>query len=82
MVLLPGAILARKISGSHGPADKGEKGGLGEAPANFLPRPFCPKKTPYFSTEIGHLYTKSCKNERAKVKESRQNDREIRSTER
>ena len=41
---------------------------------------FCPKKTPYFCTGIGHLYTKSCKNEMAKMKERRQNDRELKST--
>ena len=33
--------------------------------------------TPFLSTEIGSLYTKRCVNERAKMKESRQNDREF-----
>ena len=57
-----GAVLARKMSWGHGPRYKGQKGVW---------------KMPYFSTEISHLYTKSCKNERAKMKESRsrQNDK-------
>ena len=33
--------------------------------------------TPLVSTEICHLYSKTYKSERAKMKENRQNDREI-----
>ena len=64
---------AEKSRMAMAPGTKERKGGL-EKPlkkslANFFsPCPFCPKKTPYFSTEIGHLYTK---------KDSKQNDREI-----
>ena len=37
----PGAVLAGKISGGHGPTDKGEKGGLGANPQQiFLTTPF------------------------------------------
>ena len=72
-----GAVLAGDILRGAMALGMMEKGGLGALPpANFFPtRPFLPKKTPYFSTEIGHLYMRSCKNERAKIKESRQNDR-------
>ena len=35
-------------------------------------------KTPFLSTEIGHLYKKSCVHENTKMKESRENDKEIR----
>ena len=31
-----GAVLAGKLSGGHGPADKGEKGGLGGSPSKFF----------------------------------------------
>ena len=72
-----GAVLAGDIFGGAMAPGMMEKGGPGASPpANFFrARPFLPKKTPYFSTEIGHLYMRSCKNERAKIKESRQSDR-------
>ena len=76
------AVLAGKISRDHGPGNMGERTGSGSfAPRKFFDHAlFCLKETPYFSTEIGHLNTKSCKNERAKMEESRQNDIEIKST--
>ena len=62
------------------PRREGGKGGSGgEVLRTFLrPHPFFPKKTPFLSTEIGPLYTKSFVNERAKMKERRQNYRKIR----
>ena len=62
------------------PAREREKGESGsEAPRKlFWPRPFSPQKTSFLSTEVGPLYTKSFINERAKMKESRPNYREVR----
>ena len=61
---------SRKNRGGHGPGDKGDiRGPCGEAHRNFFDYAlFCLKKMPYFSTEIGNLYTKSCKNEREQAK--------------
>ena len=43
----------------------------------FKPEKSREAMAPGVREKIGHLYTKSCKNERAKMKESKQNDREI-----
>ena len=68
-----GVVLTGKIPGSHGPWTEGRR-------KRIFGR--CPKKTflitPFWSTEIGSLYTRSCLNERVNMKESRQNNREIR----
>ena len=57
--VLQGGGSSRKNLGAMAPGIRGEKGGLRLSPQKiFSPRPFGPKKAPYFSTEIGHLYTK------------------------
>ena len=73
-----GGVLSGKISGTWplGVKEKRESGA--RAQKILLITPFFPKKTPCFCTEIGHLYTKGCKNEEAEVKESKQNCRELR----
>ena len=43
-----------------------------------LTAPFCPKKTPFLVQGLATCTRKSCQNERAKMKESRQNASEIR----
>ena len=59
MGIVTGAVLAGNISGAMALGMRERKGGLGtKPPENVLITSFCPKKTPYFSTEIGHLYTK------------------------
>ena len=64
------------------PGIKDKGGGLeAEPPGNFFDHaPLCSKKTPYFSRGLSIYARKGYKNERAKMKESRQNDREIKST--
>ena len=74
---------AGKISGSHGPGNMGEKMNDLEAKLaeNIFDHALCAlRKRPILAQRLATFAQKSCKNERAKMKESRQNDREIKST--
>ena len=77
-----GAVLARKISRGHGPGDKGERTGSGdEAPEHSFDHAlFALRKRPILAQRLATYIRQSCQNERAKMKESRQIDREIKST--
>ena len=60
------------------PGIREKKGYLGLRPQkSFWPRPFCPKKRPILAQKLATYTRKSCQNERANMKESTQNDREI-----
>ena len=75
-----GAILMGKIFVGHGPVDKGETGSGGKAPSIFFNHAlFALRKRPISAQRLATYTRKSCKNERAKLKECRQNDREIES---
>ena len=60
----------------------GRRRGSGdETPANFVDHAlFDLRKRQSLAQRLATYTRKSCKNERAKMKESRQNDREIKST--
>ena len=77
-----GRFQPKKSRGAIAPGIMEEEGGLGAShPANFLTTPFFAlRKRPILAQRLVIYARKSCKNERANMKESRQNDREIKST--
>ena len=75
-------MFLRKSRGDMAPVMKGGKGWCGgEAPSKFFDHAlFSPIKRLILAQRLATYTRKSCKNERAKMKESRQNNREIQST--
>ena len=73
------AVLAGKISRGHGPGDKGEERGSGGfAHSKFFDHAlFALRNRSSIAQRFATYTRKSCKNEKAKMKESKQNDREI-----
>ena len=78
----PGGDSSWKNLGGHGPGNKGrERGFEGLAPENFFDHAHCAlRKCPILAQRLAIYTRKSCKSERANMNESRQNDREIKST--
>ena len=76
-----GRFQPKKSRGAMAPGIREKEGSRGFTPRNFLTTPFFAlRKRPIVAKRLVIYARKSCKNERAKMKESRQNDREIKST--